>query len=130
MNWKNLPVSVSESVIDELRLRDKYLVVENYILRNQIEGLVQSRMCEGTLSRRSQLLLYEVSFFSYPLSEYIPCDHPDPLTPERARVVYVYPIHSRQYGMDRFEPNSATSRNTATVRRHGGRPRRGSHDYT
>jgi hypothetical protein len=41
MNWKNLLESVSESVNDELRLRNTYLVAENRILRNQIDGWVQ-----------------------------------------------------------------------------------------
>ena len=41
MNWKNLLESVSESVNDELRLRNEYLVAENRILRNQIDGRVQ-----------------------------------------------------------------------------------------
>jgi len=118
MNWKNLLESVCESVNDELRLRNKYLVVENHILRNQIEAPVQRRMCGGTLSRRSQLLLYDVPFFRYPLSEYIPCDHPHPLTPGRARwctCILSIPV---RYRMDRLEPNSATSRNSATVRWH------------
>src|SRR5712691_11162372 len=41
MNWKNLLESVSESVNDHLRLRNDYLVAENRILRNQIDGRVQ-----------------------------------------------------------------------------------------
>jgi putative transposase len=41
MNWKNLLASVSESVNDHLRLRHDYLVAENRLLRNQIEGRVQ-----------------------------------------------------------------------------------------
>jgi hypothetical protein len=41
MNWKNLLESVSESVNDALRLRNNYLVAENRILRNQIDGRVQ-----------------------------------------------------------------------------------------
>jgi transposase len=41
MNWKNLLESVSESVNDELRLRNEYLVAENRILRSQIDGRVQ-----------------------------------------------------------------------------------------
>ena len=40
MNWKNLLESVSESVNDALRLRNNYLVAENRILRNQIDGRV------------------------------------------------------------------------------------------
>jgi hypothetical protein len=41
MNWKNLLESVSESINDELRLRNAYLVAENRILRHQIDGRVQ-----------------------------------------------------------------------------------------
>ena len=41
MNWKKLLASVSESVNDQLRLRHDYLVAENRILRNQIDGRVQ-----------------------------------------------------------------------------------------
>jgi putative transposase len=41
MNWKNLLESVSESVNDHLWLRNDYLVAENRILRNQIDGRVQ-----------------------------------------------------------------------------------------
>jgi transposase len=41
MNWKKLLESVSESANDQLRLRHDYLVAENRILRNQIDGRVQ-----------------------------------------------------------------------------------------
>jgi len=41
MNWKKLLESVSESVNDQLRIRQDYLVAENRILRNQIDGRVQ-----------------------------------------------------------------------------------------
>jgi hypothetical protein len=41
MNGKNLLESVSESVNDDLRLRNEYLVAENRILRKQIDGRVQ-----------------------------------------------------------------------------------------
>jgi putative transposase len=41
MNWKNLLGTVSESVNAQLRLRHDYLVAENRILRNQIDGRVQ-----------------------------------------------------------------------------------------
>ena len=41
MNWKNLLESVSESINNEFRLRNEYLVAENRILRNQIDGRVQ-----------------------------------------------------------------------------------------
>jgi hypothetical protein len=41
MGWKNLLESISESVNDHLRLRNAYLMVENRILRHQIDGRVQ-----------------------------------------------------------------------------------------
>ena len=41
MNWKKLLESLSESVNNHLRLRNDYLVAENRILRNQINGRVQ-----------------------------------------------------------------------------------------
>jgi hypothetical protein len=41
MSWKKLLESISESVNDHLRLRNDYLVVENRILRHQIDGRVQ-----------------------------------------------------------------------------------------
>jgi putative transposase len=41
MSWKKLLESVSESLNDHLRLRNDYLVAENRILRNQIDGRVQ-----------------------------------------------------------------------------------------
>ena len=41
MNWKQLLAFVSQSVNDELRLRHDYLVAENRILRNQIDGRVK-----------------------------------------------------------------------------------------
>jgi putative transposase len=41
MGWKNLLESISESVSDHLRLRNAYLLAENRILRNQINGRVQ-----------------------------------------------------------------------------------------
>jgi putative transposase len=41
MGWKNLLESISESVSDHLRLRNAYLLAENRILRNQIDGRVQ-----------------------------------------------------------------------------------------
>src|SRR6266545_4189743 len=39
--WKNLLGSVKESVDEELRLRNAYMVAENRILRRQINGCVQ-----------------------------------------------------------------------------------------
>ena len=41
MNWKKLLESISESVNDHLRLRNDYLVAENRLLRNQIDGRVR-----------------------------------------------------------------------------------------
>jgi hypothetical protein len=41
MDWKNLLGSVKESVDEDLRLRNAYMVAENRILRRQINGRVQ-----------------------------------------------------------------------------------------
>jgi len=41
MSWKKLLESVSESLNDHIRLRNEYLLAENRILRNQIDGCVQ-----------------------------------------------------------------------------------------
>ena len=41
MDWKQLLGSITESVDEELRLRNVYLVAENRILRQQITGRVQ-----------------------------------------------------------------------------------------
>jgi putative transposase len=41
MSWKKLLESVSESLNDHLRLRNEYLIAENRILRNQVDGRVQ-----------------------------------------------------------------------------------------
>ncbi len=41
MSWKKLLESTSESLDDHLRLRNDYLMAENRILRNQINGHVQ-----------------------------------------------------------------------------------------
>ena len=41
MSWKKLLESVSASVNDHLRLRNDYLMAENRILRNQIDGRLQ-----------------------------------------------------------------------------------------
>jgi len=40
MDWKKLLGSITESVDEELRLRNAYLVTENRILRHQITGRV------------------------------------------------------------------------------------------
>jgi transposase len=41
MDWKQLLVSITRSVDQELRMRNAYLAAENRILRNQITGRVQ-----------------------------------------------------------------------------------------
>src|SRR5438093_12033536 len=41
MDWKQLLVSITRSVDQELRLRNAYLASENRILCNQIKGRVQ-----------------------------------------------------------------------------------------
>jgi transposase len=41
MGWKKLLEAASESINDHIRLRNDYLMAENRILRNQIEGRVQ-----------------------------------------------------------------------------------------
>jgi hypothetical protein len=41
MDWKTLLAYISGSVDEELRLRNDYLVTENRILCNQIEGRIQ-----------------------------------------------------------------------------------------
>src|SRR2546427_13202544 len=41
MDWKQLLISITSSVDEELRLRNAYLVTENRILRKQIQGRVQ-----------------------------------------------------------------------------------------
>ena len=41
MDWKQLLVSITRSVDQEVRVRNEYLAAENRILRNQISGRVQ-----------------------------------------------------------------------------------------
>ena len=38
MDWKQLLISIRSSVDEELRLRNTYLVTENRVLRQQIQG--------------------------------------------------------------------------------------------
>ncbi len=45
MDWKTMLVYISGSVDDELLLRNEYLVAENRILRNQIQGRL--RLTDG-----------------------------------------------------------------------------------
>ena len=40
MSWKKLLESAKESLNDHMRLRNEYLMAENRILRNQIDGRV------------------------------------------------------------------------------------------
>jgi hypothetical protein len=47
MDWKQLLVSITRSVDQELRLRNEYLASENRILRQQIKGRVQLGMVIG-----------------------------------------------------------------------------------
>ena len=41
MDWKTLLAYISGSVDEELLLRNEYLVAENRILRDQLQGRVQ-----------------------------------------------------------------------------------------
>ena len=41
MNWKRMLAYVTGSIDEELRLRNEYLVTENRILRDQIQGRVR-----------------------------------------------------------------------------------------
>ena len=45
MDWKSMLAYISGSVDDELLLRNEYLVAENRILRNQLQGRV--RLTDG-----------------------------------------------------------------------------------
>ena len=57
MDWKQLLVSITSSVEEELRLRNAYLVAENRILRNQITGRVHLTNAERqTLAELGQQL--------------------------------------------------------------------------
>jgi len=46
MDWKQLLISIRSSVDEELRLRNTYLVTENRILRQQIQGRGQLTVSE------------------------------------------------------------------------------------
>jgi transposase len=48
MGWKELLEAASESINDHIRLRNEYLMAENRILRNQINGRVQLTYSERT----------------------------------------------------------------------------------
>ena len=45
MDWKTMLAYISGSVDEELLLRNEYLVAENRILRNQLQG--RSRLTDG-----------------------------------------------------------------------------------
>ena len=47
MDWKTMLAYVSGSVDEELLLRNEYLVAENRILRNQIQGRLRLTDGEG-----------------------------------------------------------------------------------
>src|SRR5262249_21229668 len=53
MNWKQLLVSISASVDEELRLRNAYIATENRILRQHITGRVQ--LSEGDRQALAEL---------------------------------------------------------------------------
>jgi len=46
MDWKQLLISIRSSVDEELRLRNTYLVTENRLLRQQIQGRGQLTVSE------------------------------------------------------------------------------------
>jgi hypothetical protein len=71
MDWKQLLVSITRSVNEELRLRNAYLVAENRILRHQITGRVSLTDTERkTLAELGQQLgkkdLAEVTTIAQP----------------------------------------------------------------
>jgi putative transposase len=71
MNWKQLLVSITGSVDEELRPRHAYLTAENRILRNQIKGRVPLSDAERkTLAEMGQKLgkkaLEEVATIAQP----------------------------------------------------------------
>ena len=71
MEWKQLLVSITSSVDEELRLRNAYLMAENRILRSQITGRVRLTDAERkTLAELGQQLgrkaLAEVATMAQP----------------------------------------------------------------
>src|SRR5438093_1153661 len=48
MDWQQLLISLTSSVDEELRLRNAYLMTENRILRNQIQGRLRLSDCDRT----------------------------------------------------------------------------------
>jgi hypothetical protein len=53
MDWKALLAYITGSVDEELLLRNEYLVTENCLLRNQIQGRV--RLTDGELKRLAEI---------------------------------------------------------------------------
>lgn len=72
MSWKKLLESVSESLNDHLRLRNDYLIAENRILRNQIDGRVQL-----TDSERKELAALGAQLGKKALAEIVTVATPD-----------------------------------------------------
>jgi transposase len=72
MNWKRLLESTSESVNDHLRLRNAYLLAENRILRQQIDGRMQL-----TESERKELAEIGVKLGKQALAEIATIVTPD-----------------------------------------------------
>src|SRR5450759_2317880 len=56
MNWKRMLAYVTGSVDEELLARNEYLVTENRILRNQIQGRIRltdpERICLASAAKR------------------------------------------------------------------------------
>ena len=53
MNWKRMLAYVTGSVDEELLARNEYLVTENRILRNQIQGRIRLTDPERVMSENS-----------------------------------------------------------------------------
>jgi len=124
MNWKNLLESVSESVNDELRLRNAYLVAENRILRNQIDGRVQLTDNErkdlaemgvklgkkalaeiATVAQADTILTWHRKFATQTVD---PSEHPKPVgrprvAPEIEEWVIRMARENRSWGYDRIQ---------------------------
>ena len=72
MSWKTLLQSVSGSINDHIQLRHEYLMAENRILRNQIDGRVQL-----TDSERKELAEIGAKLGKQALAEIATVAHPD-----------------------------------------------------
>jgi hypothetical protein len=95
MSWKKLLESASESLNDHLRLRNNYLMAENRILRNQIDGRVHltdnerkalaalgAQLGKKALSETPPLPNRTPSWpgiASSPINRWTPLNHPSPL---------------------------------------------------